>query len=71
MGASPWCFLVVERRHPDALVPMHLFASRIFWVANAMTLLVYGALGAMLFFLTLQLQVVRVTRSRPGSRRSR
>jgi EmrB/QacA subfamily drug resistance transporter len=51
-------FVVFERRHPDALVPMHLFASRTFSVANALTLLVYGALGAMLFFLVLQLQVV-------------
>ena len=51
-------FVVFERRHPDALVPMHLFASRTFSVANGLTLLVYGALGAMLFFLVLQLQVV-------------
>lgn len=51
-------FVVFERRHPDALVPMHLFGSRTFSVANLLTLLVYGALGAMLFFLVLQLQVV-------------
>jgi EmrB/QacA subfamily drug resistance transporter len=51
-------FVVYERRHPDALVPIHLFASRTFSVANVLTLLVYGALGAMLFFLVLQLQVV-------------
>jgi EmrB/QacA subfamily drug resistance transporter len=51
-------FVVFERRHPDALVPMHLFGSRTFSVANGLTLLVYGALGAMLFFLVLQLQVV-------------
>ena len=51
-------FVVFERRHRDALVPMHLFASRTFSVANVLTLLVYGALGAMLFFLVLQLQVV-------------
>jgi EmrB/QacA subfamily drug resistance transporter len=51
-------FVYFERRHPDALVPMHLFASRTFSVANGLTLLVYGALGAMLFFLVLQLQVV-------------
>lgn len=50
-------FVVVERRRQDALVPMHLFGSRTFSVANVMTLLVYGALGAMLFFLVLQLQV--------------
>jgi len=51
-------FVLFERRHRDALVPMHLFASRTFSVANALTLLVYGALGTMLFFLVLQLQVV-------------
>ncbi|MEP7090729.1 MAG: MFS transporter [Nocardioidaceae bacterium] len=51
-------FVVFERRHQDALVPIHLFASRTFSVANLLTLLVYGALGAMLFFLVLQLQVV-------------
>jgi EmrB/QacA subfamily drug resistance transporter len=51
-------FVVFERRHRDALVPIHLFASRTFSVANVLTLLVYGALGSMLFFLVLQLQVV-------------
>jgi EmrB/QacA subfamily drug resistance transporter len=51
-------FVVFERRHRDALVPMRLFRSRTFSVANLLTLLVYGALGAMLFFLVLQLQVV-------------
>jgi predicted MFS family arabinose efflux permease len=51
-------FVVFERRQHDALVPMHLFRSRTFSVANLLTLLVYGALGAMLFFLVLQLQVV-------------
>src|SRR3954469_4448229 len=39
-------FVVFERQHRDALVPMHLFASRTFSVANMLTLLVYGALGA-------------------------
>jgi predicted MFS family arabinose efflux permease len=51
-------FVAVERRRHDALVPMHLFASRTFAVVNGLTLLVYGALGAMTFFLVLQLQVV-------------
>jgi EmrB/QacA subfamily drug resistance transporter len=51
-------FVVFERRHHDALVPMHLFASRTFSIANVLTLLVYGALGSILFFLVLQLQVV-------------
>jgi EmrB/QacA subfamily drug resistance transporter len=56
--ASLGLFVVFERRHHDALVPMHLFASRTFSVANLLTLLVYGALGTMTFFLVLQLQVV-------------
>lgn len=49
-------FLAAQRReHP--LVPLDLFASRVFSAANLMTFLVYGALGAVLFFLVLQLQV--------------
>ncbi len=51
-------FVVFERRHHDALVPMHLFRSRTFSIANVLTVLVYGALGSLLFFLVLQLQVV-------------
>jgi EmrB/QacA subfamily drug resistance transporter len=50
-------FLLVEARAAHPLMSLHLFSSRVFSVANAMTLLVYGALGAMTFFLTLQLQV--------------
>ncbi len=49
-------FVLLERR-PHAMAPLSLFRSRIFSAANAMTLLVYGALGAVLFFLVLQLQV--------------
>ena len=51
-------FVVFERRHRNALVPMHLFRSRTFSVVNGLTLLVFGALGTLLFFLVLQLQVV-------------
>jgi EmrB/QacA subfamily drug resistance transporter len=50
-------FVVAERRIREPLMPVHLFANRVFSVANAMTVLVYGALGAMTFFLVLQLQV--------------
>lgn len=50
-------FGVRERRTAHPLVPLSLFADRVFSTANAMTLLVYGALGATSFFLTLQLQV--------------
>lgn len=49
-------FVVVERRSRTPLVPPSLFSSRVFTAANAMTLLVYGALGAVSVFLVLQLQ---------------
>ena len=42
----------------EPMVPLGLFADRTFSAANAMTLLVYAALGAILFFLVLQLQTV-------------
>lgn len=51
-------FVVAERRESAPMVPMEMFGSRQFSAANAMTLLVYAALGAMLFFLVLQLQTV-------------
>lgn len=49
-------FMLVERRAPYPLVPLSLFSSRVFSAANLMTFLVYGALGAMMFFIVLQLQ---------------
>ena len=49
-------FVVLERR-PGAMAPVELFASRVFTAANLMTFLVYGALGAVIFLLVLQLQV--------------
>lgn len=49
-------FVLAERR-PGAMAPVELFASRVFSAANLMTFLVYGALGAVLFLLVLQLQV--------------
>ena len=49
-------FVLVERRAPYPLVPLSLFSSRVFSAANLMTFLVYGALGAMMFFIVLQLQ---------------
>ncbi len=50
-------FAAYERRVPNPLVPLGLFASRIFSAANSMTFLVYGAMGAFFLFLVLQLQV--------------
>lgn len=49
--------VVVESRAEDPLIPLSLFRSRVFSAANAMTLLVYGALGLVTFVLVLHLQV--------------
>ena len=51
-------FLLVEARVAVPMMPLGLFSDRVFSAANAMTLLVYAALGAVLFFLVLQLQTV-------------
>jgi EmrB/QacA subfamily drug resistance transporter len=51
-------FIVVERRTRYPMMPLDMFASRNFSAANAMTLLVYAALGAILFFLVIDLQTV-------------
>jgi EmrB/QacA subfamily drug resistance transporter len=48
----------VERRSPSPLVPLDLFRSRQFTAANAVTFLVYAALGTVFFLLVLYLQVV-------------
>jgi MFS family permease len=48
----------VERQAKNPMVQPSLFTERQFTGANLMTLVVYGALGAVLFFLTLQLQTV-------------
>jgi EmrB/QacA subfamily drug resistance transporter len=51
-------FVIVERRSPNPLVPPSLFGDNTFRVANAMTLLIYGALGVVFLVLVLQLQTV-------------
>jgi EmrB/QacA subfamily drug resistance transporter len=51
-------FVPVERRLRHPLVPLDMFASRTFSSANALTFLVYGALGAAFFLLPIQLQQV-------------
>ncbi|MEO6019595.1 MAG: MFS transporter, partial [Knoellia sp.] len=50
-------FIIVERRSRTPLVHLSLFADRVFSAANAMTFVVYGALGVVFFILVLQLQV--------------
>ena len=50
-------FIAYERVARPPLMPLSLFGSRVFAAANGMTFLVYGALGAVMFFLVVQLQV--------------
>ncbi|KGN40256.1 MFS transporter [Knoellia aerolata] len=50
-------FVVVESRSRTPLVQLGLFRDRVFSAANGMTLVVYGALGVVIFILVLQLQV--------------
>lgn len=49
-------FVAWEHRAPRPMVRLGLFRVRRFSAANAMTLVVYAALGAILFFVVLQLQ---------------
>lgn len=51
-------FVPAERRSAHPLVPLDMFRSREFSVANGLTFLVYGALGAAFFLLPIELQVV-------------
>jgi EmrB/QacA subfamily drug resistance transporter len=51
-------FIVVERRTRSPMLPLEMFAERTFAAANLVTLVVYGALGALFFLVVLQLQVV-------------
>ena len=56
-GVAAAGFLAWSRRAAHPLVPLHLFGSRVFSAANGMTLLVYGALGVVMLFVVIQLQV--------------
>jgi EmrB/QacA subfamily drug resistance transporter len=51
-------FVIVERRSPHPLVPPVLFRNTTFSAANAVTLLIYGALGVVFLLLVLELQTV-------------
>jgi MFS family permease len=51
-------FVFAERAEKMPMLPVGLFGSRQFSAANAMTFLVYAALGAIIFFLVIQLQTV-------------
>ena len=52
-------FFLVERFSPAPMLPLALFRIRQFTVTNAVTFIVYAALGGALFLLPVQLQVVR------------
>jgi len=56
LGAA--AFALVERTRTDPMLPLGLFASTQFSATNAVTFIVYGALGATLFLLPIDLQVV-------------
>ncbi|PUA83033.1 MFS transporter [Nocardioides currus] len=51
-------FLLLERSEKQPMMPLGLYRDRTFSASNAMTFLVYAALGAVSFFLVLQLQTV-------------
>ena len=51
-------FLRVEAGHPNAMLPLSVFRSRQFSAANAVTFVVYGALGGALFLVPVVLQEV-------------
>ncbi|MEJ8636339.1 MFS transporter [Streptomyces sp. MS2.AVA.5] len=51
-------FILLERRRPDAMLPLSLFKSRLFAAVNMVTVCVYAAFGGFFFLVALQLQVV-------------
>src|SRR5947199_322001 len=48
-------FLVVERGVPNPMLPLRLFGSRSFTVANLLTLLLYAALAVIMFLVPMNL----------------
>jgi EmrB/QacA subfamily drug resistance transporter len=51
-------FIMLERHLAEPLVPLGIFRSRLFTGTNVVTLIVYAALGGLLFLLMLELQDV-------------
>ncbi|GAA3575852.1 MFS transporter [Microlunatus spumicola] len=51
-------FVLVEQRSSHPLVPLQIFADRVFSATNLATFFIYGALGVYGFLVVLQLQVV-------------
>ncbi|MFF1543664.1 MFS transporter [Streptomyces sp. NPDC058291] len=56
--AAGAAFVAVERRRPDPMLPLDIFASRQFTAVNLVTLCVYAAFGGFFFLCAVQLQVV-------------
>jgi EmrB/QacA subfamily drug resistance transporter len=52
-------FVLVEAREAEPMLPLGVFASRQFSAANAVTFVVYAALGGVLFLVPTVLQVTR------------
>jgi EmrB/QacA subfamily drug resistance transporter len=50
-------FILVEDKEPNPMLPLGLFKSRQFTAANAVTFVVYAALGGLLFLVPVVLQV--------------
>ncbi|WP_053852710.1 MFS transporter [Streptomyces sp. NRRL B-24085] len=55
--AAGVAFVLVEKRRPDPMMPLSIFASRQFTAVNLVTLCVYAAFGGFFFLAALQLQV--------------
>jgi EmrB/QacA subfamily drug resistance transporter len=67
-GASLAALVLVERRAHNPMIPLRLFRSRTFTLANILTLLLYGALGIVMFLLPLELiQVQHYTATEAGA----
>ncbi|MFG2723627.1 MFS transporter [Streptomyces canus] len=56
--AAGVAFVAVEKRRPDPMMPLGIFASRQFTAVNLVTLCVYAAFGGFFFLGAVQLQVV-------------
>ena len=67
-GSLLLIFLWVESRRQNAMMPLRLFHSHNFSAVNALTFLLYGALGGALFFLPFYLiQVKHFTATEAGA----
>ncbi len=55
-AAALLAFIAVERRAESPMLPLEIFRSRQFTVANLLTFVVYGALGGVFFLLVAVLQ---------------